>query len=238
MLVVHDPQVRRTEFRSEFRQGRRRGLCDIDRRLAIAVSTERKVRVELTPELRALFAFVGPVGRVGRRRHGTCFDLRGREFAILCPNQSTRKRHYRQHDRACNRLLHDMSPFTNSGASRMTTRGFTRSSDPRRSSLSPAFRQASCRAGDRRRAIVELWAYDFNPFRALQTGISMRFPLPFLAHPSYDTASRMLKKSASFVLASLRGSTYRSVRLSPLRSLRPRRTAFLSILRVILTPSP
>ena len=33
----------------------------------MAVCTERKVRVELTPEPRALFAFVGPVGRVGRR---------------------------------------------------------------------------------------------------------------------------------------------------------------------------
>src|SRR5467141_377314 len=121
MLVVHDPQVRLTEFRSEFRQGRRRGLCDIDRRLAMAVSTERKVRVDLTPELRALFAFVGPVGRVGRRRHGTCFDLRGREFAILCPNQSTRKRHHRQHDTAGNRLLHDMPPFTNSRACRFFT---------------------------------------------------------------------------------------------------------------------
>jgi hypothetical protein len=40
------------------------------------------------------------------------------------------------------------------------------------------------------------------------------FPLPFFAHPPYDTASRMLKKSASFVLASPRGSTYRSVRLA------------------------
>lgn len=37
----------------------------------MAIGTERKVRVELTPEPRALFAFVGPVGRVGRRRHGT-----------------------------------------------------------------------------------------------------------------------------------------------------------------------
>jgi len=41
--------------------------------------------------------------------------------------------------------------------------------------------------------------------------ISIRFPLPFLAHPPYDTASRMLKKSACFVLASLRGSTRREL---------------------------
>jgi hypothetical protein len=43
----------------------------------------------------------------------------------------------------------------------------------------------------------------------------------------------MLKKSASVVLASLRGSTYRSVCLV-LRSLRPCWTAFLSILRDVL----
>ena len=41
--------------------------------------------------------------------------------------------------------------------------------------------------------------------------ISIRFPLPFLAHPPYDTASRMLKKSACFVLVSLRGSTRREL---------------------------
>src|SRR6266849_2070942 len=40
--------------------------------------------------------------------------------------------------------------------------------------------------------------------------------------------------SPSGVLASLRGSTYRSVLLSPLRSLRPCWTAFLSILRGVL----
>jgi hypothetical protein len=45
--------------------------------------------------------------------------------------------------------------------------------------------------------------------------------------------SRMLKKSASGVLASLRGSTYRSD-ASPLRSLRPCWPAFLSILRGVL----
>src|SRR5437016_870924 len=43
--------------------------------------------------------------------------------------------------------------------------------------------------------------------------------------------SRMLKKSASFVLASLRSSTYRTEYASPLRLLRPCWTAFLSILR-------
>ncbi len=46
-------------------------------------------------------------------------------------------------------------------------------------------------------------------------------------------SSRMLKKSASFVLASLRGSTYGKEYASPLRSLRPRWTAFLNILRAI-----
>ena len=51
--------------------------------------------------------------------------------------------------------------------------------------------------------------------------------------------SRMLKKAASFVLASLRGSTYRTEYVSPLRSLRPRWTAFLTILLALvkrLTP--
>ena len=45
--------------------------------------------------------------------------------------------------------------------------------------------------------------------------------------------SRMLKKSASFVLASLRGSTYGKEYDSPPRSLRPRWTAFLSILHSV-----
>ena len=45
--------------------------------------------------------------------------------------------------------------------------------------------------------------------------------------------SRMLKKFASFVLASLRGSTYGSEYASPLRSLRPRWTAFLNILSAV-----
>ena len=40
----------------------------------------------------------------------------------------------------------------------------------------------------------------------------------------------MLKKSASFVLAALRGSTYRKEYASPPRWLRPRWTAFLNIL--------
>jgi len=40
----------------------------------------------------------------------------------------------------------------------------------------------------------------------------------------------MLKKSASFVLASLEGSTYRKEYASPSRSLRPRWTAILNIL--------
>ena len=41
----------------------------------------------------------------------------------------------------------------------------------------------------------------------------------------------MLKKSASAVLASLRGSPYRTEYASPLRSLLPCRSGFLSILR-------
>jgi hypothetical protein len=50
-------------------------------------------------------------------------------------------------------------------------------------------------------------------------------------------SSRMLKKSASFVLASFRGSTYRKAYASPLHSLRPRWTAFLTILPgVLLSP--
>jgi hypothetical protein len=40
----------------------------------------------------------------------------------------------------------------------------------------------------------------------------------------------MLKKSASIVLSSLRGSTYGTQYVSPLRSLRSCWTAFLSIL--------
>ena len=47
----------------------------------------------------------------------------------------------------------------------------------------------------------------------------------------------MLKKAASFVLASLRGSTYHKEYASPLRSLRPRWTAFLNILQGPLTLS-
>jgi hypothetical protein len=47
----------------------------------------------------------------------------------------------------------------------------------------------------------------------------------------------MLKKSASFVLAALKGSTYRKEYASPPRLLRPRWTAFLTILRAILFPS-
>src|SRR5437867_8074375 len=43
--------------------------------------------------------------------------------------------------------------------------------------------------------------------------------------------SRMLKKSSSFVLASLRGSTYGEEYALPLRSLRPRRKAILNILQ-------
>ena len=42
----------------------------------------------------------------------------------------------------------------------------------------------------------------------------------------------MLKKSASFVLASLRGSTYRKGTPRLLASLRPRWTTFLTILLV------
>ena len=44
----------------------------------------------------------------------------------------------------------------------------------------------------------------------------------------------MLKKSASVVLASLRGSTYGTEYAAPLRLLRPCWTAFLNILRSIL----
>jgi len=47
----------------------------------------------------------------------------------------------------------------------------------------------------------------------------------------------MLKKSASFVLASLRGASYETKYDFPHRSLRPRWTAFLNILRALLMPS-
>src|SRR5688572_4339735 len=47
-------------------------------------------------------------------------------------------------------------------------------------------------------------------------------------------SSRMLKKSTSFVLASFRSSTYPRGYASCLHSLRPRWTAFLSILRIVL----
>ena len=43
----------------------------------------------------------------------------------------------------------------------------------------------------------------------------------------------MLKKAASIVLASLRGSTYSPEYALPLRSLRPCRTVFLTILQGI-----
>ena len=49
--------------------------------------------------------------------------------------------------------------------------------------------------------------------------------------------SRMLKKASSFVLTSLRGSTYSEGYDSPLRSLRPHWTAFLNILRAFLIRS-
>ena len=62
-------------------------------------------------------------------------------------------------------------------------------------------------------------------------------------HGAHQEPSKMLKKSASFVLASLRNSTFltRCMRksngypehASPPRSLRPRWTAFLSILRSV-----
>jgi len=48
----------------------------------------------------------------------------------------------------------------------------------------------------------------------------------------------MLKKSTSGILASLRGSTYGTEYDSPLRSLRPCWTAFLSILPVIRHDQP
>ena len=52
--------------------------------------------------------------------------------------------------------------------------------------------------------------------------------------PSFIPTDRMLKKSASFVLASFRGSTYGAEYASPLRSLRPCWTAFLTILQEIV----
>lgn len=54
---------------------------------------------------------------------------------------------------------------------------------------------------------------------------------------SHESSSRMLKKSASFVLAPLRPSTYGKEYASGLRSLRPRWTAFLNILQAVLQAS-
>jgi hypothetical protein len=51
-----------------------------------------------------------------------------------------------------------------------------------------------------------------------------------LAAIGRPVVSRMLKKSASRVLASLRGSTYDKKYALPLRSVRPYSTAFLNIL--------
>ena len=51
---------------------------------------------------------------------------------------------------------------------------------------------------------------------------------------SFDVISRLLTKSTSGVLASLRGSTYGRAYDSPLRSLRPCWMAFLNSLRGIL----
>jgi hypothetical protein len=55
--------------------------------------------------------------------------------------------------------------------------------------------------------------------------------LPALKRFPYNSTSRMLKKSASGVLATLRGSTYDIEYDSPLPSLRPCWTDILSILR-------
>jgi hypothetical protein len=54
----------------------------------------------------------------------------------------------------------------------------------------------------------------------------------------YDEASRMLKKSASIVLASFRPSTYPRGYASGLHSLRPCWTAFLSILQECFSVIP
>jgi hypothetical protein len=53
----------------------------------------------------------------------------------------------------------------------------------------------------------------------------------------HDALNRLLTKSASIVLASLRGSTYSTEYDSPLRSLRPCWTAFLNSLQAIELPS-
>lgn len=54
---------------------------------------------------------------------------------------------------------------------------------------------------------------------------------------STKTLSRLLKKPSSFVLTSLRGSTYGTGYASPLRSLRPRWKVFLNSLRAIVRAS-
>jgi hypothetical protein len=52
--------------------------------------------------------------------------------------------------------------------------------------------------------------------------------------PLSNRTSRLLKKSASSVLATFRGSTYGTEYASPLRLLQPCWTAFLNSLRVLL----
>ena len=56
-------------------------------------------------------------------------------------------------------------------------------------------------------------------------------------HPAHRLVSRLLIKSASGVLAALRGSTYCREYASPRRLLRPCWTAFLNSLRRLLTAS-
>ena len=48
----------------------------------------------------------------------------------------------------------------------------------------------------------------------------------------------MVKKASSFVLASLRGSTYDTKYASPHRSLRPRWKTFLTILSISIPTQP
>lgn len=76
----------------------------------MALFTERKVRIEFTPEMRTPCALVVSVGRVVRKRHSLCFDCRDRGLVILGPNQRTEERHHRQPDCARNQLLHNMPP--------------------------------------------------------------------------------------------------------------------------------
>lgn len=60
--------------------------------------------------------------------------------------------------------------------------------------------------------------------------------LPSVRQITLQSPSRLLKKSSSFVLTLLRGSTYGTEYASPPRSLRPCWKVFLNSLRALVSP--